>query len=166
MIEEKMLAHTIERYEDIIRSNLKNIQCWRADGFTADQIAQKLDIPNRNILYMFLHRMNEFKAAWYIADRKLLEEFIEPKIRERAEKGFRYVEETEELLRDADGLPVLDDEGNHKFVVTKRVHKVSACNNMLTLMASRLDKRRWGTQKDDTDNNDVELSEELNEFGG
>jgi hypothetical protein len=164
--QQKRMEANIERYENTIRSNLKNIQMWRAEGFSAPQIAQKLDIPSKNILYMFLHRMNELKAAWYIADRKLLEEFLEPAIQKRAEEGFHYVEETEELLRNSDGEPILDDDGKPRYAVTKRVHKVSPCNNMLLSMASKLDKARWGTQKDDSDKLELELSEELNEFGG
>lgn len=156
---------TVSRYEKIIRDNLENIQEWRSQGFSAEQIAFKLDLPSRSTLYMFLNRMNELKVAWNYADTTLLQDFIEPKLRERADKGFHYIEEVEELLRDSDGHPIPDAEGNVQYVVTKRIHKVSPCNNTLHLLAAQLNKKRWGSKNEDvTESSDLEIAEDIKEY--
>ena len=161
---ENSLKETLQRYEDILRDNLLNIQSWRAQGFNSEQIANKLGMTVSN-LFILKRRMKDLQAAWKIGDASLLEGFIEPEIRKRAEEGFRYKEITREPEIDNEGRVKLGEDGKPIYRVTKIVEKVQPCSNFLQFMASRLDPGRWGLKKElDNQDEQTELSEEMEDL--
>jgi hypothetical protein len=108
--------------------------------------------------------MKEFQAAWDYGDTTLLQDLIEPAILKRSQEGFKYQEKVEELLRDSDGRPILDENFKPVYEVTKITHKVAPCNHMLQFMATKLHKERWGNKQEVEQTNDLELQEDLKDL--
>lgn len=161
---ETVTPETIQRYEGQIRDNILQIRAWRSGGYTSQQISDLLGI-NKAILFMLLKIMPDFKAAWDYADIEVLENLIIPKMKDRIENGFRYRETTQEVKRDEAGFPMLNEDGTPMLVITKIVDKVSPCNGLLTFMASKLDKKKWGNEKTENEANALEISDEMEEYG-
>lgn len=161
---ETITPESIVRYEGIIRDRLLQIRAWRAGGYTSHQISELLGI-NRAVMYMFMKTMPDFKQAWDYGDVELLENLIIPTMVKRVQEGFQYRETTQEVKRDADGFPMLNDDGTPMLVITKIVDKVAPCNNLLTFMASRLDKKKWGNEKAEDEANALEISDEMESYG-
>ena len=156
------MQKAIDRHEATVRANILLIQHWRAEGFTGEQIALKLDMPLAT-LYLLKKRVPELKIAWEYADTRMLDKFLVPSLEDRIANGFKFTEKTEELLTDAHGQPLLDEYGEPQYMVTNIQSKVAPCNHLLKWYMEKLDPERYGNAKKDI-SAEVELSEELNDL--
>lgn len=146
-------------YETIVRENIDNIRYWRAEGFTASQIASKIGMSVRT-LYLYLRTIPELKDAWDVADTYLVKERLEPALVEQALYGMPYIETTEERMA------VLQDDGSTRYemVVTKKVHKRVYSPAILKYVLSCLEPSKWG-KHEIKEENKILLAEETDRYG-
>lgn len=146
--------------EQVVRENLDNIREWRAEGFTANQIARRLNVKIRT-LYLYMRTIPELADAWEFGNTKLVKEILEPELLRQAIHGMKYIEEVEEIVNS------VDDKGKviRELVVTKRTHKTVYSPTILKYVLSCLDPQKWGKQLEGKDEGKIELSQDVETYG-
>lgn len=99
------------------------IEGWARDGLTLEQIAGNLGVARQTLADWAVRYPNIGNALK--KGRDVADYIVENALFKRA-TGFQYDEITEEPVTDADGLPLLDEDGQPVLRVSKRVIKFMA----------------------------------------
>jgi Helix-turn-helix domain len=135
-------------YEQLVRENIDAIREWRAEGYSARQIGERLGVKPKT-LYLYMRTIPELADAWEAGNTALVQDILEPALLKQAVNGLPYVQVVKELRT----VILPDGTTRDELVTVKEVHSVKYHPALLKWALQCLDRKgKWG---------DVEVKDEL-----
>lgn len=138
---------------DTVKDKLILVEGWARDGLTDEQIAHNLGI-SKDTFYKYKREHADFSESLK-KGKEVIDFEVENALLKRA-LGYEFEEVTKEhLYNPVTGEPILDEEGKHKFVVSKVVKKqVSPDTTAQIFWLKNRKPKKWG-DKQDINNTDI-----------
>lgn len=100
--------------------NLEKVRNWRRNGATLDELSQLMHV-GKTAIKEWQNRFPTFADA--LKESEIYDDQAENTLHKLGVEGWVTQEVVEEVMREADGTPITDADGNPKLVVTKRITK-------------------------------------------
>jgi len=137
----------IKDYKPIIDDNLENIEIWRAEGKTVDEVCKKLRIK-KGAMYYWMHKDRAIKDAMDYLNTWILNEEVEPTLR-RLAVGYEKIDQILKYSPKTKRMEVVEE------------RRTTMIDSKVTMfLAKALDPKKYG-DKQQIEINQMELDESL-----
>jgi Cu/Ag efflux pump CusA len=147
-------------YEQLIRENIDTIREWRAEGYSARQIGERLGVKPKT-LYLYIRTIPELAEAWESGNTAIVQDILEPALMAQVVHGLPYVQVIKELRT----VVLPDGTTKEEMIPVKEVHSVKYHPALLKWALQCLDRKgKWG-QMDVKDEAKMSLDDSISQYG-
>lgn len=109
------------KYEQWLQQdNLEKVRDWRRNGATFEDLSKLMNV-GCSTLKEWANKFPDFSDA--LKEAEVYDDQAEATLHKIGVEGWVTQEVVEEVLRKPDGTPILDENGNPRMVMTKRITK-------------------------------------------